>query len=367
MRPKLVNDFAFKYVFGADTKDSNNALKAILETFLERKIDRLQVKNPELVKNVENMKDSRFDILVRFNDSVQMDIEMQVYVDAEELIERSIYYCTRLHSSQDLKGKLYSKADKSYVLAILKENLFHDELLFHTVGTTVLETNELFSDTIGLYFVELDKLDESKPKEEMSQKELMMYYFLHCQDKGINSKMKEIIEHDEVIQMIDRRVDQIEEDRWRKLDDEFAELHRNEREVRLKRQEEELQKVEEELQKKNDALRKAEEALEEKNESLRNTEKALEKKNESLRNTEEALEKKNESLKNAEEALQMKNDALQKEKEKERAEGKVEGRAEGRAEGIYNVIKALSLTMSEEEIAKALNKTTSEIRQILKG
>lgn len=54
-------------------------------------------------KNLENMKDSRFDILVRFNDSVQMDIEMQVYADIEELIGRSLYYCTRLHSSQDLK------------------------------------------------------------------------------------------------------------------------------------------------------------------------------------------------------------------------------------------------------------------------
>lgn len=31
MRPKLVNDFAFKYVFGADTIDSNNALKALLK------------------------------------------------------------------------------------------------------------------------------------------------------------------------------------------------------------------------------------------------------------------------------------------------------------------------------------------------
>ncbi len=350
MRPKLVNDFAFKYVFGADTKDSNDALKAVLETFLERKIDKLQVKNPELTKNVENMKDSRFDILVRFNDNVQTDIEMQVYVDVEELIERSLYYCARLHSSQDLKGKLYSQADKSYVLAILKENLFYDELLFHTVGTTVLETNESFSDTIGLYFVELDKLDESKPKEEMSQKELMMYYFLHCQDKEINSKMKEIIEHEEVIQMIDKRVDQIEEDRWKKLDDEFAELHRNEREVRLKRQEEALRKTEEELQKKNDALRKTEKALKKKNESLKNTEEALEKKSKSLKNTEEALQK-------AEEALQMKNEALQKEKE----------RAEGRIEGTYNVIKALSLTMSEEEIAKALNKNTYEIKQILKG
>ena len=34
----LLNDFAFKYVFGEDCKEANDALKSLLTVFLERKV-----------------------------------------------------------------------------------------------------------------------------------------------------------------------------------------------------------------------------------------------------------------------------------------------------------------------------------------
>ncbi len=54
--------------------------------------------------------------------------------------------------------------------------------------------------------------------------------------------MKELIEQDKVIQMIDKRVDQIEEDRWKKLDQDFAEFHENERQMRIKKWQEKYEK-----------------------------------------------------------------------------------------------------------------------------
>ena len=237
MQPKLVNDFAFKYVFGADTVESNDALKGLLETFLERKIEKVHVKNPELTKSIETMKNSKFDILVRFDDSVQVDIEMQVLVDLDELKERTIYYCTRLHAAQDLKGKPYASADKSFVLSILCANLFKDKECFHRVEFYT-DQGELFSDTLGLYFVELKKLQDEKNITEMSAKERLMYYILNCQDKEKDSKIREIIERDEVIQVIDKRVNEIDDDSWKKLDEDFAALHENERAVKLQRAEE---------------------------------------------------------------------------------------------------------------------------------
>ena len=35
----LLNDFAFKYVFGEDCKEANDALKSLLTVFLERKVN----------------------------------------------------------------------------------------------------------------------------------------------------------------------------------------------------------------------------------------------------------------------------------------------------------------------------------------
>ena len=47
----LLNDFAFKYVFGEDCKEANDALKSLLTVFLERKVNHVVVKNSEMVKD----------------------------------------------------------------------------------------------------------------------------------------------------------------------------------------------------------------------------------------------------------------------------------------------------------------------------
>ena len=230
----LLNDFAFKYVFGAGTKESNAALKAMLEVFLDCKIQNVQIKNPELTKNLKNMKDSRFDIFVQFDDSVQVDIEMQVYVDAAEMKERMVYYCAIIHANQNLKGKLYSDANRSIVLANVNGIVLEHPSFCQKVGWYT-EYGEEFSDAMELKVVELPKLNQLKTIAEMSEKEKLMYYFLHCQDKDVDSKIKELTETNEVVQMVDKRVDQIEEDRWKKLSEEFARLHENEREMRIKK------------------------------------------------------------------------------------------------------------------------------------
>ena len=41
----LLNDFAFKYVFGEDCKEANDALKSLLTVFLKRKVNHVVVKN----------------------------------------------------------------------------------------------------------------------------------------------------------------------------------------------------------------------------------------------------------------------------------------------------------------------------------
>lgn len=63
-KPNLLNDLAFKFVFGQDTKEANQALKGILEVFLNQKIHKVQVKNPELITTSEEMKNACLNLLV---------------------------------------------------------------------------------------------------------------------------------------------------------------------------------------------------------------------------------------------------------------------------------------------------------------
>ena len=61
------------------------------------------------------------------------------------------------------------------------------------------------------------KLDVNKPLEEMNEQEKMIYYFLNCH-KGIeDSKIKVMIESDGVIQMLEKRVETISDDGWKKI------------------------------------------------------------------------------------------------------------------------------------------------------
>lgn len=46
----LLNDFAFKYVFGEDCKEANDALKSLLTIFLERKVVNVHVTNVRLIQ-----------------------------------------------------------------------------------------------------------------------------------------------------------------------------------------------------------------------------------------------------------------------------------------------------------------------------
>ena len=64
----LLNDFAFKYVFGEDCKEANDALKSLLTVFLERSVNKVVVKNSEMVKDYSKMKSPRLDLLVEFDE-----------------------------------------------------------------------------------------------------------------------------------------------------------------------------------------------------------------------------------------------------------------------------------------------------------
>ena len=61
----LLNDFAFKYVFGKDCKEANDALKSLLSVFLERKVHHVVVKNSEMVKDYSKMKNSRLNLIIK--------------------------------------------------------------------------------------------------------------------------------------------------------------------------------------------------------------------------------------------------------------------------------------------------------------
>ena len=97
--------------------------------------------------------------------------------------------------------------------------------------------------------VEMAKLNIHKPLEDMNEQEKMIYYFLNCHKGMDDSKIKVMIESDGVIQMLEKRVETISDDGWKKIIEDFQKLHENEERMERQLELEEAQKQAKEAQK----------------------------------------------------------------------------------------------------------------------
>ena len=260
----LLNDFAFKYVFGEDCKEANDALKSLLTVFLERKVNYVVVKNSEMVKDYSKMKSPRLDLLVEFDDQTTVDLEMQLRQTKDNLPIRFSYYLARLHGSQELEGKYYGELKETIVLVFFNVNLIDNNRMCNTFtlrneeGLSFVEESQ---DRMKLRTVEMAKLNIHKPLEDMNEQEKMIYYFLNCHKGMDDSKIKVMIESDGVIQMLEKRVETISDDGWKKIIEDFQKLHENEERMELQLEIEEANKQVEEANKRAEvANKRAEEA-----------------------------------------------------------------------------------------------------------
>ena len=101
----------------------------------------------------------------------------------------------------------------------------------------------------------------------------MIYYFLNCHKGMDDSKIKMMIESDEVIQMLEKRVETISDDRWKKIIEDFQKLHENEERIERQLELEEAQKAKEEAKK---ALQEANKLKQEANKQVEEANKQTE-------------------------------------------------------------------------------------------
>ena len=289
----LLNDFAFKYVFGEDCKEANDALKSLLTVFLERKVNSVVVKNSEMVKDYSKMKSPRLDLLVEFDDQTTVDLEMQLRQTKDNMMNRFPYYSARLHGSQDMEGKSYSQLKETIVMIFFNVSIFENDNICNTFrykcDGDLPFVKEEKEDRMKLRTIEMPKVDLNKPLEDMNEQEKMIYYFLNCHKGMDDSKIKVMIENDEVIQMLEKRVETISDDRWKKIIEDFQKLHENEERIELQLELEEAQRQMKEARKdKEEARKDKEEARKDKEAAHKEKEEAHKEKEEARKDKEEA-------------------------------------------------------------------------------
>ena len=226
----LLNVFAFKYVFGEDCKEANDALKSLLTVFLERKVVNVHVTNMGV--------DPLLETIVEFDDNTKMKLAIFINQNRLKLQYLSEFYLMKLYGSQE-------ESDLNPCQAIA----FYDGM------ESQFEINYQFRNDDGLLLLPDGMLKISvystqnldKSYNQMNDKEKMVYYLLNCRD---DSKVKMMIEKDGVIQTVEKRVETISDDGWKKIIEDFQKVHENEERMELQLELEEAHKAQEEADKK---------------------------------------------------------------------------------------------------------------------
>ena len=272
---------------------------------MERKVNHVVVKNSEIVKDYSKMKSPRLDLLVEFDDRTMVDLEMQLRQTKDNLPIRFSYYLARLHGSQELEGKYYGELKETIVLVFFNVNLIDNHRMCNTFtlrneeGLSFVEESQ---DRMKLRTVEMAKLDLNKPLKDMNEQEKMIYYFLNCHKGMDDSKIKVMIESDGVIQMLEKRVETISDDGWKKIIEDFRKLHENEERMERQLELEELQKVKEEVRKLQEGAQKAQEEAQKAQEEARKEQEEARKAKEEARKAQEEARK---AIQEAEKSMKM--------------------------------------------------------------
>ena len=251
------------------------------------------------------MKSPRLDLLVEFDDQTTVDLEMQLRQTKDHLPIRFSYYLARLHGSQELEGKYYGELKETIVLVFFNVDSIDNHRMCSTFtlknedGLSFVKETE---DRMKIRTVEMAKLDVNKPLEEMNEQEKMIYYFLNCHQGIEDSKIKVMIESDGVIQMLEKRVETISDDGWKKIIEDFQKLHENEERMERQLELEELQKVKEEVQKVKEEVRKLQEEAQKAQEEARKEQEKARKEQEKARKAQEEARK---AIQEAEKSMKM--------------------------------------------------------------
>lgn len=178
--PKV--DFVFKRIFGVE--ENKDILLDFLNVTLRESepspITDIQILNPYMDKNALQDKLSILDIRARTADGKQINIEIQLF-NRYDIEKRTLYYWSKMYSSQLEEGQKYKELKKTITINILNFNLLPNDLYYNLFHLREKHTNLTLTDDIEIHFIELPKLQENRLNTQ--DKRIKWLLFLKGVDK----------------------------------------------------------------------------------------------------------------------------------------------------------------------------------------
>ncbi|WP_305927798.1 Rpn family recombination-promoting nuclease/putative transposase [Bacillus mycoides] len=198
---QLVNlriDFAFKQLFGTSGSEEIllTFLNAMLADSLKSPIQSLQFEDPHLHREHEEDKLSILDVSATLDTGTKINVEIQLN-NNHNILKRSLFYWSKLYSSQLKKGMPYNSLHKTITINLLNFIMFKDYEAFHTTGKLWnVQQQQLLSDDIEIHVVEIPKLLQQWREEKVNPWEDSFVRWLLLlpanEDKNLTHTLEEI-------------------------------------------------------------------------------------------------------------------------------------------------------------------------------
>ena len=182
----LKSDWVFKRIFAKEGNE--DILASLITAITNEKITKIQLRNTELYKNSKEDKLGILDIKAVLDNNSIVDIEMQVSNEGN-IIERDLYYLTKLYSEQLKNNENYKNAKKVIIINLLGYNFFKTNSPYHKITlkenknkenmyVKLYEVEEEFNtDKIQIYMVEIPKYLMLENKENPGELDQWMWLF----------------------------------------------------------------------------------------------------------------------------------------------------------------------------------------------
>ena len=188
LSPKL--DIVFQSLFGEP--GSERITKRFLENILEEKIEAIDLsKNPILRREYKTDKLGVLDVIAKINGKENCHIEMQVGRQ-DFIIERLLYYWSRVYSKQIKEGQDYDKLERTIAILIVDFELKGLEQVEYITKWKIIEERNrklILTDKLEIVILELNKI---KGKERVEGELLDWLFFIdNPNSERVKEKVKE--------------------------------------------------------------------------------------------------------------------------------------------------------------------------------
>ena len=204
--PKM--DIIFQAIFGE--VGSENITKDFLEKILKRKIEKISLdKNPILRRELKDDKLGILDIVTELDGKEKCNIEMQL-IDKNNIIERMLYYWSKMYTRQIKAGDDYNKLEKTIVILIADFNIKGLEAVEYHSTWKIIETNSVKKLILTDKF-ELDIIELSKIKGRENEKDQLLDWLIFLENPESERVIRKMEENENLKEAVEK-LDRISED-----------------------------------------------------------------------------------------------------------------------------------------------------------